>query len=53
MLDRLILKLANRILIKNGGKRPVDGVYLVRMSDEFAEWTYRVGYTIFSGSRTT
>jgi len=48
MMDKLILKLANKILIKNGGRQFVDNVYLVRMSKEFKEWTYTTGYGIFT-----
>jgi hypothetical protein len=44
---KIILSAANRILAGMGGRAEVDGIYLVRMSREFKDWTYSKGYKIF------
>jgi hypothetical protein len=48
LLDKMILKRANKILIKKGGKELVDGVYILRMPVGLKEWLYKKGYNIYS-----
>lgn len=46
-MNKIMLKIADKILIKCHGKAKVNNVYLVRMSLPFYEWVYGEGYKAY------
>jgi len=51
MIKKIILKLADKILTKTNSSVRVNDVYLVRMSQEFHDWTYSEGWNLFQERR--